>query len=143
MLYNKENPVSAQPKVPHAPFVFFSPSQFEMLRTGPTADTQQPKLNYQHFAERILMEAARGSTVRAQIARMVTPFVDNHELVAEHVYGIALALFDAKELRPTLAMLMRDGCLGYRLYSVRRMIILARRMQAKNDYQQLLTLLRS
>ena len=89
------------------------------------------------------MEAARGSTVRAQIARMVTPFVDNHELVAEHVYGIALALFDAKELRPTLAMLMRDGCLGYRLYSVRRMIILARRMQAKNDYQQLPTLLRS
>lgn len=143
MLYYKENPVSAQPKVPLAPFVFFSPFQFEMLRIGPTADIQQPKLNYQHFAERILMEAARGSSVRTQIARMVTPFVDSNELVAEHVYGIALALFDAKELRPTLAMLMRDGCLGYRLYSVRRMIILARRMHVQNDYQQLLSLLKS
>jgi hypothetical protein len=142
-LYYKENPVSAQPKVPLAPFVFFSPSQFEMLRTGPTADIQQPKLNYQHFAERILMEAARGSSVREQIARMVNPFVDSHELVAEHVYGITLALFDAKELRPTLAMLMRDGCLGYGLYTIRRMIILARRMHVKNDYQQLLSLLRS
>lgn len=89
------------------------------------------------------MEAARGSSVRTQIARMVTPFVDSNELVAEHVYGIALALFDAKELRPTLAMLMRDGCLGYRLYSVRRMIILARRMHVQNDYQQLLSLLKS
>lgn len=135
--------MSAQPKVPLAPFVFFSPFQFEMLRIGPTADIQQPKLNYQHFAERILMEAARGSSVRTQIARMVTPFVDSNELVAEHVYGIALALFDAKELRPTLAMLMRDGCLGYRLYSVRRMIILARRMHVQNDYQQLLSLLKS
>lgn len=143
MSHNKENPLNAQQKVHAASFVFFSPSQFEMLRTGPSAHAQQPELNYQHFAERILTEAAGKSSVRNQIAKMVLPFVEKHELFADHIYALVLALFDEKELRPTLAMLMRDGCLGYRLYTVRRIIITARRLNPKSDFQQLLALLKT
>ena len=126
-----------------AAFIFFSPIQFEMLRTGPSAETQQPKLNYRHFAERILMEAAARSSIRAEINMMVLPFINSRELSPDNIFSLLLALFDEKELRPTLAMLARDGCLGYRLYAVRRMIILARRRSPNNDFEQLLALLRA
>ncbi len=118
--------------------------QFHNLSVGLSMSQKTIELNYLHFAERIMLEAAdprNNSSVKNEIARMVLPFIYLTELHGERLSLLMLALFDDPIAKMNMAMLMRDGKVGYTSDTIAQIVLLAKCHEIRRNNAPLIALL--